>query len=260
MIIDTHGHLVDEAFDGEVPDLLARAREAGVGKIVNPGYDRESSDKSVAMAAEWEELYATLGVNPYDAEEADEELMEKWLKSAAENEKIVAIGECGLDFFKASVEKEIQEKAFMMQIILAQKAGLPLIIHNRSADEECLRILDKMNALGREDRVKVVFHSFGSDVGFAKEVWMRGYYTSISGIVTFPSADNVRDVIKQMPLDKFFVETDSPYLAPQAYRGDRNEPSYVVEVAKKIAEIREIDLIELEQMVTDNTLRFFDRI
>lgn len=260
MIVDTHAHLMSKDFEGEVEDVIQRAKDAGVGKIINIGFDIESSMQAIALLDQWEGFYAVLGVSPFDAAEISEELLDEWKILIENNERIVGIGECGLDYVNAEVDKDLQLKAFHMQLSLAQQTGVPLIIHNRDADADCLALLDEFNGIDSEDRAKVVFHCFGSDLEFAKAVWIRGYYTSLAGIVTFPSAENLREVALEMPLDKFLIETDSPYLAPQAYRGNRNEPAYVVEVLKKIAELKGIDFSELEEQVFENTLRFFDRI
>ncbi|MEK7547979.1 MAG: TatD family hydrolase, partial [Patescibacteria group bacterium] len=164
---------------------------------------------------------------------------------------IVAIGEIGLDYFKAKISHDEQKEAFRKQLQLAVKVGLPVIVHNREADEECLEIL--LEFAGDD----VVFHCFGSNLEFARKVWSAGFMTSFTGIITYPNAVGLREVVKEVPMDKFMVETDCPYLAPQAYRGKRNEPAYVTEVAKMIAEVKGISVEEVGKVAVENSKRFF---
>lgn len=259
MLIDTHAHLMFDQFKGSVPGVLERAKNAGVDRIINVGCDLKSSNQSIemltadALAESGVELFATLGLHPYDALDATEKLMQEWEELAKSNEKIVAIGECGLDYVKAEVEKKDQEKGFRMQLELAQSVKLPVIIHNRDADEDCFRIL-------KEYDVQVVFHCYGSDVQFARKLWYAGYMTSFTGIITYPSATDLVEVVNECPMDAFMVETDCPYLSPQRYRGQRNEPSYVTEVANKIAEIKNLPLKDVERISTENAEHFFLRM
>lgn len=266
MLIDTHVHLMFEDFDADREQVIKRAREAGVGKIVNVGCGIEPSRQSVEMA-DGEFLYATVGLHPYDALDYSEELMLEWemliLEERAEAKKkmrqscIVAIGETGLDYFKAKVDHEKQKLSFVEHIKLAGKVGLPLIVHNRDADEDCYKLLEELNGVGEERMVDVVFHCYGSNLEFAHKVWEAGYFTSFTGIITYPNAGDLREVVKQAPLEQIMIETDCPYLAPQAYRGKRNEPAYVVEVAKCIAEVRGLSLEVVTEQLSQNTYRFF---
>ena len=244
---------MDDQFKGEVPKIIEKAKGVGVETIINVGCSLKSSKQSVEMAEEYDCLYATLGLHPYDAADATEELMGEWEKMILENNKILAIGECGLDYFKAKVSKEVQEKGFRLQLELAQKVGLPVIIHNRDADEDCLRIL-------KEYRVQAVFHCYGSEITFARKLWYEGYYTSFTGIITYPNTEDLRDVVFEAPMDKFMIETDCPYLAPQNHRGERNEPSYVVDIVEKIAEIKLLDREAIVRMSTENAQEFFLRL
>lgn len=252
MIIDTHAHLMFKDFNGEVDAVLKRATDAGVEKIINVGCDVKTSQQAVEMAAR-DDLYATLGLHPYDSLVATDDLMEEWGNLISSNKKIVAVGECGLDYFKATIPKEDQKNAFRLQLALAEQTGLPVIIHNRDADEECLEILEEFD-------VKAVFHCFSGNVEFARKLWNKGYLTSFTGIITYPKAENVREVAAEVPLDKLMVETDCPFLAPQLYRGNRNEPAYVVEVVKKIAEIRGMSVDEVARLSSENAERFLARL
>lgn len=255
MIIDTHAHLMFSEFKHDLADVLKRAEDCGVRKIVNVGCSLESCRQAVEMAEKYPGLYATLGMHPYEAMFVNEELMREWRKIIPTSKKIVAIGECGLDYFKAKIDREIQKKAFISQIKIAKEFGLPLIIHNRDADADTLEILDGMFSGGR--KVPIVFHCYASTLEFARKLWDRGIMTSFTGIATYPNARVVREVAADVPMDLFMVETDCPYLAPQAYRGGRNEPSYVVEVVREIARIKGISFKEVEKVSTENAMRFF---
>lgn len=253
MIIDTHAHLMFDKFEGEVDKVIERAKTAGVDRIINIGCTAKDAIKSHEMSLKYPELYATLGLHPYDAMDATEELMAQWEKLIAENQKIVAIGECGLDYAKSEVPKEDQKKAFRMQLELATKVELPVIIHNREADEDTLKILEDFN-------VKAVFHCYSSKVEFARQIWYKGYFTSFTGVVTYPNAEDLVKVVEEVPMDRFMVETDCPYLAPQSKRGERNEPSFVVEVLEKVAEIKRASVEEVSRISTENAEELFFRM
>lgn len=251
MIIDTHAHLMFEQFDGEIGPILERAKAAGVGKIINIACDLKGAKQAVALADAHEDLYATVGLHPYGAGAINGEMLAKFGGWIADNEKVVAIGECGLDYAKCEVPPEDQKKAFRMQLDLASELEVPVVVHNREADEDTLTILQEF------PDVKVVFHCFGSDLAFAQRVWDLGYVTSFTGIVTYPNAGELRAVVKEVPMDKFFVETDCPYLAPQAHRGERNEPAFVVEVVKEIAKVKSLSAEEVVKASTENAVGFF---
>lgn len=250
MFIDTHAHLTFPEFEGDLKEVLQRAKKAGVEKIICVGCDLKSDDAVLKLADKYGFIYATLGMHPYEAEKVDKELMKKWMEIIRNNKKVVAIGECGLDYFKGKVPKDIQKEAFRLQLNIAEMFDLPVIVHNREADEESLEVL-------KEYRVRAVFHCYGSNLEFAQKVWKAGYMTSFTGIITYPNTANLREVVKACPLDKFMVETDCPYLAPQVNRGKRNEPGYVAEVAEKIAEIKELLPEKIAEISTKNASGFF---
>jgi TatD DNase family protein len=252
-MIDTHAHITFSQFNGEQEEVIQRAKDAGVDRIVNVGCDLVSCDQSVEMAEKHENIFATLGMHPYEAALVDGDLMDKWRKLIKGNKKIVAIGECGLDYFKANVPADVQKKAFRLQIELAVELGLPLIVHNREADEDSLKILKEYSGGG----LKVVFHCFGSNAEFANKVWSAGFLTSFTGTITYPNARDLHDVVRQVPMDMFMVETDCPYLAPQKFRGQRNEPAYVVEVAKEVAKIKGVSFEEVEKATNEAANWFF---
>jgi TatD DNase family protein len=259
MLIDTHAHLMLSEFDGDRAEVIARAKEKGLKAIINVGCDIKSSKESVKMA-DGEFIYGTLGLSPYDAMYFNQKLAQEWEKIILKDKedakktgrkKLIAIGETGLDYFKAKVTAEIQKKAFEGHLDLAQKTNLPVIVHNREADEDCWESLRKF------PEVKGVFHCYGTSLEFAKRLWNAGYTTSFTAIITYPNAKELRAVVKEVPMDKFFVETDSPYLAPQNKRGQRNEPAYLEEVLKCIAEIKGLDIEKLKILVEENSRNFF---
>lgn len=251
MIIDTHAHLMFPEFEGQVPLIIENAKNAGVEKIINIGCDVKTSAKAIALSEKFDCCFATVGLHPYDADDCTPELMFIWEELISKNKKIVAVGEMGLDYVKAKVPKDVQKNAFRMQLALATKFGLQVVVHNRGADEDCLEILREF-----ED-VKAVFHCYGSDVNFARKLWYYGYTVSFTGIITYPNADELSVVVDEVPMKYFFVETDCPYLAPQKYRGKRNEPAYVVEVVEKIAAIKNLPIKDIQRISTENAERFF---
>lgn len=254
MIVDTHAHLMFEQFNADFANVVKRAKEAGVSKIVNVGCDENSSRQAIEMAAKDADLYATIGMHPYEAVDCNEKLMDEWEKLVRENQKIVAIGETGLDYVKSKASKVVQQNAFRMQLKLARTVDLPVIVHNREADENALQIL------GEFSEVKAVFHCYASDLTFARKVWNAGHLTSFTGIITYKANDALREVAAACPMNMFMVETDCPFLAPQAYRGKRNEPAFVVETLKMIAEIKKISFEKACSSAYENTLNFFYRM
>ena len=252
-MIDTHAHLMLDQFEGEVDEVIKRAKAAGVEKIINVGCDLKSCKQVVEMLSVDDCLYATLGLHPYDAADATDAVMADWEKQIKDNERIVAIGECGLDYFKAEVPKDVQEKAFRLQLELAQSLNIPIIIHNREADDDCLKIMD-------DYKVGAVFHCYGSTAEFARKLWYRGIYTSFTGIITYPKSEELQVVVDEVPMDLFMVETDCPYLAPQKYRSERNEPAYLTEVVSKIGELKNLPEKDVARISTENASEFFLRM
>lgn len=258
MIIDSHAHLMYENQNISIKDVIFRANQNNVKKIVNVAYDNQSSILSHQMALEFDCLYATLGIDAFVDEELGNEVLSYWLDLIVENKKIIGIGECGLDFLKSDIPKNVQMNRFDKLAEFALKNNLPLIVHNRESDDEVLNILD--NYLVGEDRLKAVFHCFTQNISLAEKVWQRGFYTSFSGVVTYPSAKNLVEVVKSCPVDKILIETDSPFLAPQSKRGQKNEPANIVEIFNKILEIRTEDRDFLEETIYQNTKKLFSRI
>lgn len=249
MLIDSHCHLDFTNFDQDREAVLGRAAAAGVTKFLNPGVDLLTSQKAVALAEKFENIFAAVGFHPSEAEKLSADNFSA-LEKLAQNSKVVAIGEIGLDFFKNQKSVKVQLEAFERQLALAQKLNKPVIIHAREADLEIFNSLDQFQVRG-------VFHCFGSDWDFAQKVLERGFSIGLTGIVTFANAVNVQEVAQKTPLDKLLVETDCPFLAPQKFRGERCEPAFVVEVAQKIAELKNLSLEEIAAKTTQNAEELF---
>jgi len=257
MFIDSHAHLNFPQFDNDLDETIRRAKEASVLNIINVGSDIESSKKAIGLAKKYENLYATVGIHPTDKKIfANDELYQK-LKDLAQEPKVVAVGECGLDYFRMDSsdenERERQKGLFEMQIRLAQELNLPLIIHSRDSANDTLAILENFNLNG----LAGVAHCFSYDLETAQEFMKLGFFIGITAIITYPGAEDLRGVVKELPLEKILIETDCQYLAPQNHRGERNEPAYVTEVARKIAETKNISLEEVENQTTQNAQTLF---
>jgi TatD DNase family protein len=251
MLIDTHAHLQMSDYDDDRGEVITRAGEAGVKYIINVSFDLSSSRQAVQLAEEREDLYAAVGVHPHDARLLDDKTLNA-LRDLAGHPKVVAIGETGLDYYRDLSPRPVQKSAFEKQLRLAEEVGLPVIIHNREAYEDTLGVLRRH--LGQ---VRGVMHCFSGDLGFADNCIQMGLFISFAGPVTYPKSHQLREVVAHVPWDKFFVETDCPYLAPQFRRGKRNEPSYVKAVARKIAEIRHTTFPETARITTANAKALF---
>ncbi len=257
MLIDTHTHLDFEQFKNDRGEVIKRAVQNGVLKMINIGSSFTGSHDSIRLAHEYPQIYAAVGIHPQDISEATGEVMAKILKFT-ENSKVVAIGEIGLDFskIKNSTEKINQIKFFRIQIGVAKEKHLPLIIHSRDAHEEVISTLKSLIKKGDCDPCGV-FHCFCGNLRQAQEILDLGFNISFTGNITFKGSEP-SEVISGIPLDKILIETDSPFLAPEPYRGKRCEPSYVKEVAKKISEIKAVPFNEVAEITTKNAEKLFN--
>ena len=255
MIIDTHIHLDDDRYDEDLDEVLNRARENGVERFVIPGADLKTLEKAVKIAQNNKDVYFAVGVHPYDMESFDESCFEKYVG----HEKCVAIGECGLDYYRLEgtpeekeAEKKRQKEVFVAQIELAKKYKKPLIVHIRDASRDSKEILLANNA----KEVGGVLHCFNADeelLSLADE----GFYFGIGGVLTFKNARKLVNVLPKIPHDKLVIETDGPYLTPTPHRGERNEPLYTTFVAQKMAELLELSLENIKSTTTQNALKLF---
>jgi TatD DNase family protein len=250
MLIDSHAHLEMKEFDSDREEVIKRAGEAGVDFIITVGTNLALSRKAVALAQGHENIYATIGIHPHDAAKIDKKTGE-YLKELAQRQKIVAYGEIGLDFFRNISSREKQIEAFGLQLELAQELNLPVIIHDREAHEQTLKMVKASSVR------KGVFHCFSGDYAMAKQCIDLGFYISIPGVVTFDKAKTIQDVAGRVPLSSLLLETDAPYLTPVPHRGKRNEPSFIIHTAKKVAEIKKVCWEEVAQVTACNTMKLF---
>ncbi len=248
-LFDAHAHLNDEAFNEDREEVIEKCFENGVKYITEIGYSKETSYKAVELATKYKNIYASVGMHP---DECNQECDLSFIKEFAKNEKVVAIGEIGLDYHYDTTNKEMQKKYFIEQIKLANELKLPVSIHSRDADMDMLDILKK-----HKIEKSFVMHCFSSSVEVAKEILKLGGYISFAGPVTFKNARGLIDVAKFVPDDKILVETDCPYLTPEPYRGTRNDSSFVVYTAQKVADLREMSFESFAQMTVANTKRFY---
>jgi len=252
MLIDTHAHLDDRKFNDDRQDIIRRAEEAGVNRIINIGYDLPSSRRVVGMLPTWPGFFAAVGVHPHDADTYNPDV-EAGIRSLATRSRVVAIGEIGLDFYRNLSPADIQKRVFRRQIGLARELGLPIVVHEREACADTLQILTQEDA----GRVGGVMHCFSGSRETAKLCLDMGFYISFAGPVTFRNARRLEEVAQAVPLDCLLVETDCPYLTPEPMRGKRNEPAFVKYVAQRVAAIRGIKYEELAEAVTANACRLF---
>jgi len=252
MFFDTHAHLDDEQFTEDRVDVISRLREAGVELVINVGCNMQSSLKSVEITKEYDFIYGAVGIHPHDASDLNEESLGQ-LRELAREPRIVAVGEIGLDYYYDYSPRELQKKCFREMIGMAKELKLPIIIHDRDAHEDTLKIVKEEKA----NEVGGVFHCYSGSWEMAKEVMKLGFYMAIGGAVTFKNAKKVVEVAQEIPLDHLLIETDCPYLAPVPYRGKRNEPAYVSKVAERIAEIKGISIEEVAKATLENGKRLF---
>ncbi|MCC5467672.1 TatD family hydrolase [Pelosinus baikalensis] len=251
MLFDSHAHIDDEKFDIDREEVIQRAIDNGVTGIINVGASMESSARSIALAEKYEGIYAAVGIHPHDAKDAldtDYEQLVRWTAL----DKVVAIGEIGLDYYYDFSPREVQRSVFIHQLDVARQTNMPFIIHDRDAHGDLLEILKK-EAKG----LKGVLHCFSGSLEMANEVIKMGLYISIAGPVTFKNAAKLPEIVTKVPLEYLLVETDSPYLTPQPYRGKRNEPAYVKLVAEQVANLRGIEMDVLAKATSENVKKLF---
>lgn len=252
MLVDTHCHLDAARFDDDRAAMLERARAAGVERLITIGCDEQNSARALGLAATHADVYASVGVHPHEAEKVSPSFAEVLARLAA-HPRCVAIGECGLDYYYDHAPRAQQRDVFARQIALARRLHKPLVVHVRDAWDDCLTLLQEEGA--RE--CGGVIHCFSGDWPFGKACLDLGFYLSIPGIVTFKNPGALPEVIERAPFDRLLVETDSPYLAPAPHRGQRNEPAYVVEVARRVSEIRGVPYSEVLRQTGENAARLF---
>lgn len=248
-IFDTHAHYDDSRFDGDRDELISSLKEKGVSHVVNCGCDLKSSLTTLALAQKYEFIYAAVGVHAHEAEEITEGDLEE-IEKLYKNYRVVAVGEIGLDYHYDFSPRERQLEIFEGQLALANRLGLPVIVHDREAHEDTMRLLKKYRPNG-------VVHCFSGSAEMAKEIVKLGLYIGIGGAVTFKNAKKPIEVVEYLPLDRLLLETDAPYMTPVPFRGQRCNSSHIAYTAEKIAEIKGIDTQELIDICNENAKRLF---
>ncbi len=255
MIIDTHTHLNDKRFFDDLPDVLSRAKDAGICASIIPGADPSELERAVTLCETYNNLFFSVGVHPYDCQNYDRSYLERFIT----HPKCVAVGECGLDYYRLpkdeaekDEEKRVQKEVFIDQIDLAIQYKKPLIIHIREASQDSLEILLQNHAA----RVGGVLHCFNASESLLP-LSKKGFYYGIGGVVTFKNAKKLVEILPKIPPERILFETDAPYLTPHPHRGERNEPAYTKLVAQKVAEILNIDEEKLEEIVLQNSKQLF---
>lgn len=255
MLIDTHCHLNDEQLENDTKDIIERAKEHNVKKLVCVGASLSSSVKAVEIANEYDNVFAVIGVHPDDANTFNDEILDKLRELAKNNKKVVAIGEIGLDYHFVQDNKEAQKQCFIKQIELANELDLPIVIHTRDAMGDTLDIVRKYK---NEIKNGGIFHCFHGSKEVLDEINKMGFYVSYGGAITFNNANNLREIVKQTPLDKILTETDCPYMAPVPLRGTINEPKNIDLIFEKMCELKNISKNELEKIIENNTKKIFN--
>ena len=257
MIIDTHCHLDDERYNDDISEVIERAKVKGVERFIIPGADPQTLERAVALSEAYLEIYFSVGVHPYDAKNYDKSYLEKFVT----HPKCVAVGECGLDYFRLpetleeiEAEKKLQKEVFVEQILWAKALKLPLIVHVRESSADCLDLLEEH--AGVEGGV---LHCYNADESLLK-LANKNFYYGIGGVLTFKNAKKLINVYPKIPEEKLIIETDAPYLTPHPHRGKRNEPSYCSLVASKMVELSNMEQEKLENLTTNNAKKLFKRV
>lgn len=248
MIFESHIHLDDPRYDKDREELIESLAENNIAYVLNPGADRASSERAFELSQKYERVYGAVGTHPHDAKDFTGDDLSRY-EELAGYEKIVAIGEIGLDFHYDNSPRDIQEEVFRIQMDLAERLGLPVLIHSREAIDLTHEVLYDYRS-----RVRGVIHCYSDNWENAKRFLDLGYYIALGGVVTFNKAEDTREVARKIPLDRLLLETDGPYLAPMPFRGKRNEPKYINLVAEKIAEVRGEDLDKVIHTTYANTM------
>lgn len=251
MIFDTHAHMDDRAFDADRSALLAQLPAQGIALVMNPGCSLDSSCAAVALAGQYDYLYAAVGSHPDAADEVNEETLAQYRLLAQSSAKVRAIGEIGLDYHYEDIPREIQQRAFRAQLALARELKLPVIVHEREAHEDGMKIVEEF------PDVTGVFHCYSGSLEMAKVLIRRGWYIGFGGVLTFKNARKAVEAASQIPLERIVLETDCPYMSPEPFRGRRNDPGRLHLVAEKLAQLRGISVAEIENITLENGKKLY---
>lgn len=252
MFIDTHAHLFFPNFNGELDQVLERAQTAGVEKIIVPGTDLATSALAIQLADKYEQIYAAVGIHPHDTKEWKDDLIDE-IRSLASHEKTVAIGEIGLDYYYDFSPKKVQINAFEKQIELAVELGKPIVVHNRESNNDLMNIIRRY----KNSDLRAQFHCFAGSLNDAYELIEMGHFISFPGNITFKKMDSLRNILSGIKVENLLLETDSPFMTPEPYRGKRNEPAYVALVAEKVADVHNLTIEEVAKTTRENVNKLF---
>lgn len=250
MYFDTHAHLDDASFDSDRDELIASFPEVGVTRILNASSNLKSCEATISLCDSYDMIYGAVGIHPDSAESFSESDLER-LEALSRHRKICAIGEIGLDYYYDDVSPELQRIAFEKQVGLAYELKMPVIVHDRDAHRDCFDILSKFPG------ITAVFHCFSGSVEFARELVKAGYYLSFGGALTFKNARHAPEVVKSVPRERIMLETDCPYMAPVPFRGKRNHPGFIPQIAEKVSELWGVSPEEVGEITTKNANIFF---
>ena len=250
MLFDTHAHMNDPAFDEDREEVLLGLKDKGVEWMMNVGCCLESSRDCVAMAERYPFVYASVGTHPDSADEVDDAVLEEY-RRLCKHEKVMAVGEIGLDYYYETIPRDVQQRAFRLQMELAKELGMPVIVHERNAHEDGMKIVKEFKG------VTGVFHCYSGSAEMARQLVDLGWYIGFTGVLTFKNARKAVETAQQIPLDRIVLETDCPFMAPDPFRGKRNDPGYLWRMAEKLAEIRGIGLEEVHRATTENAKRLY---
>ena len=251
MLFDTHAHMDDRAFDEDREVLLARLPEQGIGLLMNPGCSLASSWDAVALAARYDYIYAAVGSHPDAADEVTPTVLDEYRMLCKRNPKVRAIGEIGLDYHYEDVPRQRQQEAFRAQMGLAAELTLPVIVHEREAHEDGMRIVEEFPS------VKGVFHCYSGSAEMAKWLVSRGWYIGFTGVLTFKNARKAVETAAAIPLDRIVLETDCPYMSPEPFRGRRNDPGRLYCMAEALAQIRDLPVEKIHEITMENGKRLY---
>ena len=251
MLFDTHAHMDDRAFNEDRDALLMGLKEKNVALVMNPGCSLESSRNAVALAEKYDFVYAAVGSHPDVADEVNESVLEEYRKLCKLSDKVKAIGEIGIDYHYEDIPRDLQLKAFRMQMELARELKLPVIVHEREAHEDGMAVVKEF------PDVTGVFHCYSGSAEMARQLVDLGWYIGFTGVLTFKNARRAVETAASIPLERIVLETDCPYMAPEPFRGKRNDPGYIFRMAEKLAEIRGLSVEEIHAVTTENGKRLY---
>ena len=251
MHIDTHAHMDDRRFDADRDQVLQNLADRGVALVMNPGCSLESSRNAIALAEKYDFVYAAVGSHPDVADEVNDTVLEEYRKLCKLHSKVKAIGEIGIDYHYEDIPRDLQLKGFRMQMELAREAGLPAIVHEREAHEDGMAVVREF------PDVTGVFHCYSGSAEMAKQLVDKGWYIGFTGVLTFKNARKAIETAQAIPVERIVLETDCPYMAPEPFRGKRNDPGYLFRMAEKLAEVRGMSVEEIHAITTENGKRLY---